>query len=95
MDKLMHDYWSVYIVECADGTYYTGATNNIDRRVKKHNSGKGAKYTRSRLPVKLVYLSASCSDKSAALRFECCIKDHTRSWKKELIRRYREATKTD
>ena len=44
-----------YIVQCADGTYYTGYTPNIKRRIELHNNGKGAKYTRSRLPVKLVW----------------------------------------
>lgn len=45
----------VYILECGDGTYYTGWTTDIDNRTRTHNSGNGAKYTRSRLPVKLVY----------------------------------------
>ena len=44
-----------YILECNDGTLYTGWTNNLEKRIKAHNDGKGAKYTRSRLPVKLVY----------------------------------------
>ncbi len=43
--------WFVYILECSDGTLYTGYTNDVDARVKKHNAGKGAKYTKSRLPV--------------------------------------------
>ena len=45
----------MYVVECADGTLYTGYTTNVEKRIKTHNSGKGAKYTRSRLPVKLIY----------------------------------------
>ena len=44
-----------YILECSDGSFYTGWTNNLERRVKAHNAGKGAKYTKSRKPVKLVY----------------------------------------
>ncbi len=44
-----------YILECADGTYYCGWTNDLEKRIKAHNAGKGAKYTRPRLPVKLVY----------------------------------------
>ena len=47
-----------YILRCADGTYYCGWTNNLDRRLKAHNEGKGAKYTRSRRPVALVYYEA-------------------------------------
>jgi putative endonuclease len=76
--------WFVYIVLCADGTFYTGATNNLDARVKKHNSGSGAKYTRSRLPVRLVY-SETASDKSAALKREYAIKRMTRAQKAALI----------
>ena len=48
-------YYYVYIVECKDGTLYTGWTTNIEERIKKHNQGKGAKYTRSRCPVNLKY----------------------------------------
>jgi putative endonuclease len=46
--------WYVYILECNDGTYYTGLTNNLQKRLLKHNQGKGAKYTRGRLPVKML-----------------------------------------
>ena len=46
--------WWVYVLECRDGSYYTGITNDLDRRLGMHNSGKGAKYTRSRLPVKML-----------------------------------------
>jgi putative endonuclease len=76
--------WFVYIVLCADGTFYTGATNNLDARVKKHNSGSGAKYTRSRLPVRLVY-SEPAADKSSAMKRECAIKRMTRAQKAALI----------
>ena len=58
-----------YILRCADGTYYCGWTNNLDRRLKAHNEGKGAKYTRSRRPVALVYYEAF-STKEAAMRRE-------------------------
>jgi len=47
--------WFVYIVECCDSTYYVGITTNVERRISQHSSGKGAKYTRSRKPVKLLY----------------------------------------
>ena len=61
-----------YILECSDGTYYTGWTNQIEKRVKDHNAGKGAKYTKSRLPVKLVYLEESAT-KEEAMRREYAI----------------------
>lgn len=73
----------VYIVECADGSLYTGWTTNVEERVKTHNSGEGAKYTRSRLPVKLVYFE-ELEDRSAALKREAAIKKLTRR-KKELL----------
>ena len=62
-----------YILECSDGTLYTGWTNDLERRVKAHNAGKGAKYTKSRRPVKLVYFE-SFSTKQEAMRRECEIK---------------------
>ena len=52
--SLWHN-WYVYIVLCSDNTYYTGISNNVDKRIIAHNNKKGAKYTKSRLPVKLVY----------------------------------------
>lgn len=76
--------WYVYMVRCRDSTLYTGSTCDVDRRVAVHNSGKGAKYTRSRLPVLLVYREA-CPDKSAALRREIAIKRLTRPQKEALI----------
>ncbi len=74
----------VYILECADGTLYTGWTTNPERRVKTHNAGKGAKYTRSRRPVKLVYTEL-CEEKSSALRREYEIKQLSRAQKLLLI----------
>ena len=82
---MVMSYW-VYIAKCADGTLYTGMTTDISRREKTHNSGKGAKYTRSRRPVSRVY-SEECADKSAALKRECAIKKLTRSEKLALIYR--------
>lgn len=74
----------VYILRCADDTLYCGWTNDLEHRLKTHNSGKGAKYTRSRLPVELVY--SECADSpSAALRRECEIKKLSRREKLELI----------
>ncbi len=74
----------VYILECADDSLYTGWTDNLDKRVKLHNSGRGAKYTRSRLPIKLVY-AQTVADKSEALRREYAIKKLARKQKLELI----------
>ena len=74
----------VYLLRCADGTLYTGYTDDPVRRTKIHNAGKGAKYTRARLPVELVYQEA-CADKSAALRREYEIKQLTHVQKLKLI----------
>lgn len=77
--------FSVYILECGDGSLYTGYTNNIDRRLKQHQSGKGSKYTRARLPVTLVYLEYFIS-KEEAMKREWYIKHKmTRKQKLELI----------
>lgn len=73
-----------YIVECADGTYYTGWTNNIEKRIQAHNSGNGAKYTKSRLPVSLVYFEEFDSKEEAMSR-EWHIKQLTRPEKEQLI----------
>ena len=73
-----------YIVECADGTLYTGWTNDLEKRVAAHNAGQGAKYTRSRLPVKLRYYE-EFKDKNEALRRECALKKMTRAQKCALI----------
>jgi len=76
--------YCVYMLRCSDGTLYTGCTNDIERRLKAHRSGRGAKYTRSRLPVELVY-SEPAADRSAALRREAEIKRLTRQEKLKLI----------
>jgi putative endonuclease len=83
--------WHVYIVECADGTLYTGITNNVEKRVQKHNTGKGAKYTRGRLPVTLRW-SECCGDtKGTALVRELDIKSLSRNDKQFLIESRRAA----
>jgi putative endonuclease len=74
----------VYIVECSDGTLYTGYTVDIERRVDEHNNGVGAKYTRGRTPVKLIY-KESFSSRSDAQKREYEIKQLPRSKKEELI----------
>lgn len=73
-----------YILECADGTLYTGWTNDLEKRVMAHNKGKGGKYTRTRLPVRLVY-SESFETKQQAMQREYAIKQLTRSEKEKLI----------
>ena len=65
--------WTVYIVECSDNTLYTGVATDIEARLAEHNAGRGAKYTRARLPVALVY-SENAKDRSTALRREHVIK---------------------
>ena len=74
----------VYLLRCSDGTLYTGYTDDVERRLAVHQSGKGAKYTRSRLPVELVY-SEALPDKSAALRREAAIKKLPREKKLALV----------
>jgi putative endonuclease len=77
--------YTVYILECADGTYYTGITTDLERRIKEHNhSDKGARYTRSRRPVTVRYRE-TCADKSDALKREIAIKKLTRAAKTRLI----------
>lgn len=77
----------IYIVECSDKTLYTGYTNNLDNRIKVHNQGKGAKYTRMRLPVKLVYFE-EFDNKSDACKREYFIKQMSRKEKENLINLY-------
>ena len=76
--------WYVYILRCGDSTLYTGITDDIPRRLAAHRSGKGAKYTRGRGPLELVY-QEEVPDKSAALRREIAIKRLTRTKKEKLI----------
>ncbi len=73
-----------YILKCSDGTLYTGWTVDVDRRVAQHNAGKGARYTKTRLPVKLVYVEEQ-PDKSTALKRERAIKALSRKKKLELF----------
>ena len=74
-----------YIVECSDGTFYTGWTTDIEKRIRTHNAGTGAKYTRARTPVKLVYLE-NFSTRREAMRREAEIKRLGRKQKETLIR---------
>jgi putative endonuclease len=73
-----------YILECSDGTYYTGWTINPELRLNTHNKGTGARYTRSRRPVRMVYVE-ECPDKVSALKRERAIKALSRTRKHKLI----------
>ena len=73
-----------YILECADGTFYCGWTNDLENRLKAHNEGKGAKYTRPRRPVKLIYFE-TFDTKEEAMKREYRIKQLTRAQKEKLI----------
>lgn len=76
--------WQVYIVECADNSLYTGIARDLTSRLEEHNAGAGAKYTRSRLPVRLLYKEGH-PDRSSASRREATIKHLDRAGKLELI----------
>jgi putative endonuclease len=78
--------WRVYLLRCRDGTLYAGATNDLSARLARHASGKGARYTRSRLPVALVW-SARVAGRSAALRREAALKRIPRAEKLLLVER--------
>lgn len=72
--------WTCYLLQCADNTLYCGITNDLDKRLAAHNAGEGAKYTRGRGPVKLVYRE-TCADKPSALKREREIKGLPRAAK--------------
>ena len=83
--KRKNKMWHVYILECRDKTFYTGVTTDLKRRIEEHNtSDLGAKYTKGRRPVKLIY-SIKRKDKSGALREECRIKQLSRAEKLLMI----------
>jgi predicted GIY-YIG superfamily endonuclease len=79
--------WFLYIVECRDGSLYTGVTNDIERRVNQHNEGTGARYTRSRRPVRVRY-QETCDSRSTALVRECAVRLMSPKEKRALIARY-------
>lgn len=82
--------WYVYILRCGDDTLYCGITPDVEKRLEQHRSGKGAKYTRGRGPLELVY-SEICATHSDALKREIAIKRLTRPQKIELISQYKTA----
>ncbi len=77
--------WFLYLVQCADGSFYTGITNNVTRRCQQHNAGTASRYTRSRLPVELIYQESHTS-RSVALKRELVVKAMSRGEKESLIR---------
>lgn len=81
----MESNWYLYILRCKDNTLYTGITTDVEKRLEAHRSGKGAKYTRGRSPLELVYRE-SCGSHSDALKREHQVKMLTREEKQNLIR---------
>ena len=79
----MANTWKLYILRCGDGTLYTGITTDVEKRLEAHRNGKGAKYTRGRAPLDLVYRE-ECGDHSAALKREAEIKKMSREEKLKL-----------
>lgn len=82
----MESVWYLYILRCADGSLYTGITTDVMRRFEAHQSGKGAKYTRGRSPLELVY-QETCGDHSQALKREIAVKALPRAEKLALLTR--------
>lgn len=80
----MESIWYLYILRCKDGSFYTGITTNVEKRLEAHRSGKGAKYTRGRGPLEVIY-SETCGSRSDALKREWEIKALTREEKMTLI----------
>ena len=78
------DRWFLYILKCCDNTFYTGITNDLQRRLDKHNDGSASRYTRSRRPVKLIY-HERCQNKSSALKKECRDKVYSPEWGRNAI----------
>ena len=85
LEDAMEDRWHLYILRCKDGSLYTGITTDVEKRLQQHQAGKGAKYTRGRGPLELVYREESGSH-SEALKRELEIKALPREKKLELIR---------
>lgn len=80
----METIWYLYILRCKDNTLYTGITTNVEKRLQQHRSGKGAKYTRGRAPLELVYQEV-CKNHTDALKREAFVKKLTRKDKEALI----------
>ena len=80
----MESNWYLYILRCGDGTLYTGITTDVEKRLEVHRSGKGAKYTRGRAPLELVYRE-ECGSHSDALKREIAVKKLSRTDKEQMI----------
>jgi putative endonuclease len=76
--------WHLYVLKCGDGSYYTGVTTDIDRRVREHQEGKASRYTRTHQPVELIHRE-DCGSRSQALSRECAVKSLSREKKEELV----------
>ena len=76
--------WHLYILRCGDGSYYTGVTTDIERRVREHQDGKASRYTRTHRPVALVH-QEECGGRSQALSRECAVKSLSRPAKEALV----------
>jgi putative endonuclease len=76
--------WSLYILKCCDRTFYTGVTNDLDRRFRAHQEGKASRFTRTRRPVEMVY-TEECGSRSQALSRECAVKTLSRRAKEDLV----------
>ena len=85
--------WYLYILRCGDGTLYTGITTDVEKRLQQHRSGKGAKYTRGRAPLTLVYRE-ECGSHSNALKREYAIKAMKREQKELLLEKIAEISKS-
>lgn len=86
--------WYLYILRCGDGSLYTGITTDVEKRFQTHQSGKGAKYTRGRGPLEIVYRE-ECGDHSRALKRELAIKALTRQEKEALLLEVEKTGKSD
>jgi predicted GIY-YIG superfamily endonuclease len=82
--KRIREPWFLYILECCDGSFYTGITKNIEKRFNKHSAGTASRYTRTRLPLKLLYRE-TCGSRTQALVRECKVKALPRKKKLALI----------
>ncbi len=80
--------WKHYVLECSDQSYYSGSTTDLVRRVYEHNQGKGSKYTRSRIPVKIIYFE-SYPDRSSAQKAEAAFKKLNRVKKEDFISQWK------
>ena len=82
--KKSREKWFLYVLKCSDGTFYTGITNDLERRLKMHQDGKASRYTRTRRPVEMLY-SEKCGNRSKALIRECEVKEWPKKKKEALV----------